>query len=146
MELDLETAEHLQKLKGQGDWNSLMKEFLQARKTQLEAQKPVPVETESRHIPAKIKKYVTAKTNNTCSFPHCMRKAEIFHHTQRFALEHIHDPDRIEPLCKAHERLAHLGLIEHEESASNNWTVRRNPDQNDPKYKIDALVASYRTP
>jgi len=146
MELDPDVAEQLQKLKGQGDWNSLMQEFLQARKAHLEAQKPVPVETESRHIPAKIKKYIVARTNNTCYFPHCTRPAEIFHHTQRFALEHVHDPDKIEPLCKAHERLAHLGLVDKEELPASEWNVRKEPDKSNPKYGVDILVARYRTP
>lgn len=146
MELDTDIAEQLQKLKGSGDWNVLMKELLQARKAQMEAQKPMPVETESRHIPAKIKKYVTARTNNTCSFPRCTRQAKILHHTQRYALEHIHDPDRLEPLCKAHERLVHLGLVDKEELPANEWRLRKEPDKSEPKYKVDVLVARYRTP
>jgi len=144
MELNPGIAEQLQKLKGQGDWNSLMQEFLRMRKAQMEAQKPAPIETESRHIPAKIKKHVIARTNSTCSFPHCTHPSEIFHHTQRFSLKHVHDPDQIEPLCKAHERLAHLGLIENEELPTNSWQVRKESDKSDAKYKVDVLVGKYR--
>lgn len=145
MELDQKIADQLQKLKAGGDWNTLMKELLQIRAEKLEAQKPQPVKTKSRHIPAKIKKHVLSKTNGTCSFPDCTRPHQIFHHTQRWALENTHDPNRLEPLCLAHERLAHLGLIENENLSAEKWTVRHEADQNDPKFQGDRLVMKYRS-
>jgi hypothetical protein len=57
---------------------------------------------------------------------------------------HVHDPDHIVPLCKAHERLAHLGLIENEQQAPQFWKIRLNPDCDDPKYEIDQIVEKYR--
>ena len=145
MQLDPELAAQLEKLKGSGDWNALMKELLKIQEAQLEEQKPEPVRTESRHIPNKIQRYVRRRTNNTCSFPKCTKPSEILHHTQRFALEKIHDPDRLEPLCEAHERIAHLGLIEQEELSVSNWRVRARPDMHDKKYAIDRMVGQYRT-
>lgn len=145
MQLDPEIAEQLEKLKGQGDWNELMKQFLGMRAAELTRQKPEPVKTESRRIPVKIQKHALARTNGACSFPGCKKPYEIIHHTQRFALEKVHDPERLEPLCKVHERLVHLGLIENEELSANQWQVRVQPDKNKPTYKIDELVAKYRS-
>lgn len=121
-----------------------MKELLQLRTAKLEEQKPHAVETESRHIPAKIKKHVLARTNGTCSFPGCVRPAEILHHTPRFALENTHDPDHLEPLCKAHERIVHHGHVQHEDLSASRWEVRAQPDKTAPKYQIDMLVGKYR--
>ncbi len=144
MQLDPEIADQLQKLKGRGEWNELMKELLQLRAAKLEEQKPEPLNTEARHIPAKIKKHVFARTNDTCSFPGCLRPAKILHHTPRFALEKSHDPDRLEPLCKAHERIAHHGLVQYEDLSARRWSVQAQPDKTAPKYQIDMLVGKYR--
>lgn len=144
MELDPEVVEQLEKLKGQDDWNELMKQFLQMRAQQLEEQKPEAVTAKSRHIPNKIQRYIFQRTNGTCSYPCCKKPFKIKHHTQRFALEEVHDPDRLHGLCKAHERIAHLGLIENEEGAPPFWKAKKEPDRAAPKFKIDQLVAKYR--
>ena len=144
MQVDAEIADQLQKLKGSGAWNELMREFLQMREERLQEQKPVAVKTESRHIPAKIVRHVVARTNGTCAFPGCKKRAEIFHHTQRFALGKVHDPDRLEPLCKGHERLAHAGLIENENLCAREWRVRLAHDAGDPKFAVDEIVGKFR--
>lgn len=144
MQLDILTAEELEKLKGQSDWNTLMKEFLELRKQKMEIQKPKAIQAKSRAIPSSIRKHVLGKTRSTCAFPGCNKKAEILHHTDRFAMYGIHDPDTIVPLCKAHERLAHLGLIANENEAAKFWKVLKYPDQNNPKYEIDRMVEKYR--
>lgn len=117
----------------------------------LEALRPIPnlihnKNGHSRNIPTAIKKYVLAKTNCTCAFPGCMKSYEILHHTDRFALYHAHDPDHIVPLCKGHERLVHLGLIENENQSPQFWKIRTQPDCNDPKYEIDQIVEKFRQP
>jgi len=144
MELEPEVIEQLEKLKGQGDWNELMKQFLQMRTEHLERQKPEAVKTESRHIPAKIQRYVFERTNGACAYPGCTKPMKIKHHTQRFGLEKIHDSDRLFGLCKGHERIAHLGLIENEEGMPLAWKIKKVPDYDAPKFKIDELVAKYR--
>lgn len=146
MQLEPEVAAQLEKLMGSGDWNDLMKELLELRKQKLESEKPAPVETESRHIPVKIKQYVLNRTNGTCSFPGCTKPHKILHHTQRFGLEKIHDPDKLEPLCKAHERLAHLSLIENEDAAAETWRLSEQPNFHNPKFEIDAVVSKFRAP
>jgi len=144
MELDQDLIEELEKLKGEGSWNELMSQLLRMREEQLQSQKPEPVETESRHMPIKISRYAFELTNGTCSYPGCTKPAAIYHHTQRFALQKIHDPDRLHLLCKCHENLAHHGLIENEDSNPKTWKIRANPDKSSAKYKIDTLVQKFR--
>ncbi|MBI5152444.1 hypothetical protein HZA39_02830 [Candidatus Peregrinibacteria bacterium] len=145
MDLEPEIADQFKKLKGNGNWNDLAKKLLEAYKAQIEAKKPLPVENAKRHIPVKIKKYALAKTNSACAFPGCARPYEILHHTERFALTHAHDPDALTPLCKAHERIAHFGLIENENKPASEWRVMLAPDKNKTKYKIDQKVLKYRS-
>ena len=150
MELEPEVAEQLQKLKGQSEWSNLMKKLLQAYQAQVEAEKPLPEEipekAKSRHVPAKIKNYALAKTNGACAFPSCARPYEILHHTNRFALTHAHNPDKLVPLCRAHERLAHLELIENENKPPSEWRVRTAADKTEKKYLIDRIVVNFRKP
>ena len=148
MELELGVAEQLQKLKGQSEWSNLMKKLLQAYQAQVEAEKPLPEEipekAKSRYIPAKIKSYALAKTNGACAFPSCYKPYEILHHTDGFALTHSHNPDKLVPLCRAHERLAHLGLIENENKPPSGWRMRLAPDKTNGKYFIDQKTMKYR--
>ncbi len=145
MNLDPEMANELLKLKGQGDWNSLMKELLELRRAKLEAEKPKPVKTDSRHIPADIERWAVAKTRGQCGYPDCTKPYKILHHTQRWALEKIHDPDRIVPLCTAHERIAHQSLIENEDKLTHEWRVLDEPVWWDLKFSIDQQVMAYRS-
>ncbi len=102
MELSLETAAKLEKLKGGGSWEDLMAEFLIMRAKLVEAGKPEAVKTRARHIPNLIKRHVVKKTGGVCAFPGCLKAHEILHHTRRFALDKKHDPDSIVGLCKGH--------------------------------------------
>ncbi|MBI2639044.1 hypothetical protein HYW83_05650 [Candidatus Peregrinibacteria bacterium] len=98
----------------------------------------------SRHIPAVIKKFLSAKFKGRCAYKGCMKLPKIFHHTRRFALNQSHNPDFLMPLCKEHERLAHLGLIDNEEKTPDFWRTQIFPNTNSPKYTIDKIVNSYR--
>lgn len=144
MSLDPEVAQKLLKLKGEDDWNTLMKKFLAEREEKLERKKPTSVKTRSRYIPAVIKKHVVEKTNGQCAYPGCTKPHESLHHTQRFALEKIHDPDRLAALCEEHERIAHLGLIENEEAQPEKWRLRETYDPTDYKRQVDEMVWLYR--
>lgn len=144
MQLDPEVADELQKIRGQSDWNEAISELLKLRQEKLDQEKPEVIEDASRPISAAIKKYVLAKTNSTCAFPGCYKPYEILHHADRFAMYNIHDPDKIVPLCEAHERLAHLGLIENENQPPKYWKLRAQPDYDDPKYEVDRVVEKYR--
>lgn len=88
-----------------------------------------------------------------CGYPECKNPAEIRQHTRRFKLFPNHDPDFIVPLCKKHDQLAHLGLIENEEkqpvnpeTGAKNWKIQIYADKNAPKYKVDRIVNKFRQP
>ncbi|MFA6436553.1 MAG: HNH endonuclease signature motif containing protein [Candidatus Gracilibacteria bacterium] len=144
MSLSPDVVAELEKLKGKGDWNTLMRELLQLRKEKLESEKPKSVETSSRHIPAKVKKFAIEKTRGQCAYPGCTKPYKILHHTQRFALDSVHDPDRLVPLCEAHEHLAHHGLIANEDLAPEEWGILLEPNWYDFKQVIDKKVTEYR--
>ena len=146
MDLDPEVAAQLEKLKGTGDWNGLMKEFLEMREAMLEQACPESKTTDSRHIPTAIQKFIIQRSRGICEFPKCTRTYTILHHTQRFALEKTHDPNRIIALCTSHERIVHQGLVENEEKQPSEWRVRQHPDTQNPTYAIDQLVMKYRRP
>ncbi len=145
LDLDLEVARKLEKLKGKdGDWNMLMLELLELREKMLDQEKPEEKITESRHIPAAIEKYVVGRARGVCEYRSCAKKYGILHHIQRFALEKTHDPSRIVALCKPHERMVHLGLIEDEHILPVRWKIVEEADRSDPKYQIDRMVQRYR--
>ncbi len=157
MDLEIEVVEELEKLKGKEDWNSLMKELLEARRTKLEAEKPEAVKVvertakekqkkpyHSRTAPATINKFIIKRTNGQCSFPGCNKPHKLKHHTDRFALNKEHNPDTYFPLCREHERLAHLGLIENEEKDPKFWRIREFADRSDARWRIDEKVQKFR--
>lgn len=144
MDLAPKTAEELKKLKGKGDWNTLMQELLELRKKKLTIEEPEPVKTAKRYIPARIKKHVLKKTNGSCAYPGCCKTSQILHHTQRFALQKVHDPAKLKPLCKGHEAIAHQGLIENEQQSTEEWRLRKDPKRESHIYEIDRMVMEFR--
>jgi len=139
-----ELSKKLEQLKKRADFETLLEKFVEAVERQDEAKKKKKVETLSRHIPTQIQHYVEYKTAGLCAYPGCTRPATSLHHTQRWALEKVHDPDRLQALCTAHERLAHKGLIDNEEAAPEKWKLRTEPDKTLDKFYIDSMVALYR--
>gem|GEM_PF-415919 len=144
MQLSPETAERFKKLKGDKNWDEFIGELVRLKEEQIEKEKPEPVATESRHIPVEIERYVRARDGNTCAFPGCFRACAEMHHVDGFALEHVHDPDRIFCLCEAHHGLAHRGLIENENLPARFWRVRKDPDPADVRVGIDRKVVEHR--
>lgn len=143
MKLNVKTIERLKQIKGEKEWDELLNDILDVMEVTSEIRCeaiPEPVNTGKRYIPAKIKKYVIAKTSGLCAYPGCSKPYEILHHTTRFGIDSTHHPDTLVPLCKAHERLAHTGLIEGEESTVANWGIKLNEDTKNAKHKIDQKV------
>ncbi len=64
-------------------------------------------EIRSRYIPVKIKRLIRLEHGEKCSIPNCGKPAAQIHHTQRFALNSIHDPRYLAPLCEEHHKIAH---------------------------------------
>ncbi len=109
-----ELAKKLQQLSKRADFENLLEKFVESVALQEVAEKPEAVVTPSRH------------------------------HTQRWALENIHDPDRLHLVCSAHEQLAHHGYIENEDQSPENWRLKTEPDTIGPKAYIDSLVNLHR--
>ena len=107
-------------------------------------EKPKAVVTPSRHIPSQMDRHVRARTNDLCAFPGCAKLGTSLHHTQRWALENIHDPNRLHLVCTAHEQLAHHGYIENEDQSPEHWRLKAFPDTIGPKAYIDSLVNLHR--
>lgn len=143
LELSSETADELQKLKGTDDWEILLRELLESRRALLDTEKPEPVRTDSRYIPAAIQRWSLAKTRGQCSFPGCKRPHYQLHHTQRWALDRVHDPDQFAPLCKTHNELAHHTLIENESGQPSEWRLAKKPTTLGAKRAIDLRWAHH---
>ncbi len=134
-------AKKLAVLEKRADFEELLQEFVDT----VEAREvPTAVANGSRYIPVAVKREVLERTGGQCAFPTCHRSATSLHHTQRFALEKVHDAARLQPVCTAHERIAHLGLIEGEEGRTEDWVVLENQDKNHPKYYVDQFVQLFR--
>lgn len=134
-------AKKLEMIAKRVDFEELLQEFVDG----VEAREgTAAVANGSRYIPVAVKHEVLERTSGECAFPSCHRLATSLHHTQRFALEKVHDPDRLHPVCTAHERIAHLGLIENEEKCPDRWVVLEQQDKNLPKYYIDQFVQMFR--
>ncbi len=146
IELSASTLNRLTKLKGNDEWDTLMNELLDMREKMLGQNMPEEKQTESRHIPAEIKRFVIERSRGICEVGACAKRYNILHHTQRFAAEQTHDPSRIVALCTSHERLVHLGLIYDETIKPRAWKILSEPDKNDKKYAIDQMVQRYRKP
>lgn len=145
-EVSPELATKLQKLKGNDDWETLFQEFIEMREKMLDEKCPESTETSSRHIPVEIQRFIIARSRGICEFQKCTKEYAILHHTQRFTLEKVHDPERIIALCTAHERIVHQGLIEDEEEKPKTWRIQQEPDQEKPTYAVDRMVMKYRRP
>ena len=136
-------AQRLDRVSKRADFETILDQFLKKVEAEEAVQKPEKIETNSRYIPVKIQRYVKNRTGEKCAYPECHQPIHQLHHTQRWALEHVHDPDRLQPLCPSHNELAHLGLIENENQLPEVWHLRANPDTDHPKYNIDKQVALY---
>src|SRR3989338_11305998 len=140
----LALAQKLQQLSKRADFESLLEKFVESVGAQEQSEKPQAVSTPSRHIPTEIDRYVRARTNDLCVFPCCTKIGTSLHHTQRWALENIHDPDRLHLLCTNHERLAHQGYNENEEQSPEHWRLRSYPAERGDLSLIDELGNVHR--
>lgn len=139
-------ARRLERVSKLADFAQLMEKFVEGIEQMEESQKPEPVETDSRHIPTKIEEFSRERTGDKCAFPGCFKNIFQLHHTQRWALHHIHDPDKLWGLCQTHNELAHLGLIENEEGRPETWRLRKTPDWTGgyDKWLVDQRVQAQR--
>lgn len=106
----------------------------------------------TRNIPIQIKREVLRKYNRKCAYPNCNIPPDIFHHTERFALDPTHGVNSIVPICKKHERLAHTGEIINENLQNGTWQTGELSHKEElnktldgkNKLSIDSKVHMYR--
>lgn len=137
-------ARRVECLKKHGRFQDRFENFIRQFEEELSKEIPEPVKTLSRHVPAHIERHVEERTSGLCAFPKCKKEATSHHHTQRWALEKVHDPTRLHALCTEHERLMHHGLISNEEGPPEGWSIRKEPDRSSPRFWIDQMVSLYR--
>lgn len=111
-ELSAELVERLNELHRNGlDANEIVVELLKRRGTEIQQEKDQIAEelgpTDSRRIPAKVRRILREEHGTRCSISTCAKPAQQIHHTQRFSLGHSHDPRYLAPLCREHHQLAH---------------------------------------
>lgn len=144
MDLTSQTFKQLEKLKGGGTWEDAMQKLLKIRQEEVGRDEPCPVESDSRYIPAHIRRFVIERDNGYCSFPGCTKEYHDIHHVQGFSRDHVHDPSKMFLLCRAHHELSHRGLIENETLAPQYWRVRERADSSSHRRKVDEMVVERR--
>ncbi len=65
------------------------------------------VQSQSRHIPVKIRKILKMKFGSKCADSDCRNCSEHIHHEKPFVYYAEHDPRRMKPLCRGHHELEH---------------------------------------
>ncbi|MFA4814962.1 MAG: hypothetical protein WC924_02175 [Candidatus Gracilibacteria bacterium] len=112
LQLSEEVMEKLLELQEKGiNVNEVILELLRKREMEIAEEKEAISEemkpAKSRYVPARIKRVVCKEHGTKCSIRTCYKPAEQLHHTQIFALSHLHDPHYLAPLCKEHHVIAH---------------------------------------
>lgn len=112
LELSKEVTEKLLELQRKGiDINEVLLDLLQKREEEIQKEKieiaAELVQTESRYIPAKVRRIIQKEHGGKCSIRTCNKPAKQLHHTQTFSLSCLHDPRYLAPLCKDHHAIAH---------------------------------------
>lgn len=103
-----------------------------------------PSKSAGRYIPAEKKRELLKRNNGKCEYPNCSNPAEIFHHSDRFAVSKSHDS--VSGMCKVHHEFAHNGLIQNEKDGFEKWqlNVEENNTNNQLADRIDILYKRYR--
>ncbi|HBB02613.1 MAG: hypothetical protein US89_C0005G0024 [Candidatus Peregrinibacteria bacterium GW2011_GWF2_38_29] len=130
MKLSPEIVDMLKKIKGDGDWNRVMKKLLKYSQSGIEAEqkileikekqlheelkkeKPEAVKANAHTVTTAIENYIIKRSGGICEHPNCNKPAKHIHHLEPFALKKKHDPDKLVHLCTEHHQIIHLGYID----------------------------------
>lgn len=130
MKLEPEVLQILKKIKGDDDWNFIMKKMLESYQkelgikqkqheaeekqfqTELKREKPEAVKSGNHTINTAIKNYIKKRSKGMCEHPNCKKPGKHIHHTEPFSLKKVHDPDKLVFLCEEHHQIIHLGYID----------------------------------
>jgi len=136
LNLATDVAAQLLDLQQKGiDINEFLRGALSARDEQIQTTKnelaKTCEQTNSRYIPEKIKAIVREEYGTKCSIKHCNKPSKEIHHTQRFSVAHMHDPNYLAPMCHEHHALAHAADVKVQEikigeARQANWPQEEN--------------------
>ena len=112
LELDEDVEKQLAELQQKGiDVNVFLRECLQKRNQEIAEEKEKlskeAMPTKSRYIKADVKQLIKKEHGTKCSIPGCNKSAKVLHHSRRFSLVSIHDPNFISPQCDEHHEISH---------------------------------------
>lgn len=159
MKLDAKLFASLKKLKGDGDWNTLMEKLLKYSQEELEKEKeifetaekrfqeelakekPASVKAKNHRVTAAIRKYICKRSKGQCEHPNCSKAGKHIHHINPYALKKEHDPDKLLYLCEEHHQIIHLGYINDEVQSLNQ--VNELPSY-DIKNLINHRIAEFK--
>jgi hypothetical protein len=123
-ELEEDIKKKLCELRQKGiNMNDVIREALTRREQEIERQKNEIAEDainnhckkiaggennpRSRYISVKIRRILKEEFGTKCSVPNCHNPAEEIHHTERFAMNMVHNPHFLAPVCRNHHIIAH---------------------------------------
>ena len=112
LELDSDVEKQLAELQQKGiDVNEFLRECLEKRAKEITEEKEKLAKeakpTKSRYINTAVRRIIQKEYGTKCSIPGCNKEAAVLHHTNRFALSQIHDPNYISPQCEGHHEISH---------------------------------------
>jgi hypothetical protein len=112
LKISAKNLEEILELQEKGiDIDDLLTEMLMRRKKKIEEKKEAIAAkckpTDSRYIPKETRDLLEEEYGDKCSFTGCNKPSKEKHHTQRFAIEKIHDPFYLAPACEDHHEIAH---------------------------------------
>lgn len=172
MKLDLEISNALKEIKGEGNWNEVMRKLLKFSKKGLEdeqkqletkekqlqkelkKEKPEKIKSNNHTVNAAIKKYIKKRSKGRCEHPNCNKPGKHIHHLEPFALKKEHDPDKLVYLCEEHHQIIHLGYIDDsqitpggdnvsQQSIANSWSQIEQLPYYDMKNFINQRIAEF---
>ena len=107
---------------------------------------PAPDERHSRHIPARIQRFIRARDGGLCVFPGCSKPEWALHHIDRFIRTGQHEVDRIVSVCRDHHWILHHRLVANEDAPASEWRLMDPSErvQSGARATIDQRVVEHR--
>ncbi|MBU1954400.1 hypothetical protein KKH03_05515 [Patescibacteria group bacterium] len=112
LKLSAQNLEKLLELQEKGiDINRLITSMLTAREEEIAQEKAnlsaQAKPAKSRYVKVAIKKLINKEYGDKCAKQGCQKPSTQTHHTNRFAMSQVHDPQFMAPLCTEHHQIAH---------------------------------------
>lgn len=155
IKVEPEVLAALKKIKGDNDWNFIMKKMLKSYQKEIEAEqrqfqaelmqeKPAAVKTNNHAVTATIKKYIIKRSKGICEHQNCKKPGVNIHHTEPFALRKVHDPDKLVHLCEEHHQIIHFGYIDDSSFGTASWKQIEKLPSYDIKNIINQRISEFK--